>query len=122
MIKNTNDLYKKMLNTPNLAGKFELVGETLFWDLFDGFSVEIAITENDTFLSIASPREELIHWHPYAEDVYGEVCRMGSKGNVTLIRKNFFSVSLLYMGKEENCPYSPFKKRAFGRLYYLKAK
>lgn len=122
MIKNTNDLYKKMLNTPNLAGKFELVGETLFWDLFDGFSVEIALTENDTFLSIASPREELIHWHPFAEDIYEEVCRMGTKGNVTLIRKNFFSVSLLYMGKAKACPYPPNKTRAFGKLYRLTAK
>jgi len=122
MILNTKDLYEKMLNTPDLAGKFELIGETLFWDLFDGFSVEIALTENDTYLSIASPREELIHWHPFAEDIYEEVCRMGTKGNVTLIRKNFFLVSLLYMGKAKDCPYPPNKTRAFGKLYRLTAK
>lgn len=62
------------------------------------------------------------HWHPEQEDIYDEVCKIGLKGNVLVIRKNLFFTSTIYMGKEELCPYSSKKRWSWGRIYYLKAK
>lgn len=31
MVQNTKELYEKMLTTPDLCGKFELVDKTIFW-------------------------------------------------------------------------------------------
>ena len=35
-------LYEKMKNTPNLVGKYELVGNSIFWQLFENYPIEVA--------------------------------------------------------------------------------
>ena len=57
-----------------------------------------------------------------AEDVFQEVCAIGLKGHVLVIRKNLLCSSVVYMGKEGNSPYSIKKKLSWGKIYYLKAK
>ena len=127
MVHNTKELYDKMIETPNLCGKFELVGKTIFWDLFDGFDIQISIEPPDTYFSIEKKlfwkiTDQITHWHPNEENIYDEVCEIGLKGNVAVIRKNLLFTSVVYMGKEENCPFSPKKKWSWGKILYLKAK
>ena len=115
VVHNTKELYDKMLETPNLCGKFELVGKTIFWDLFDGFDIQISIEPPDTYFSIEKKlfwkiTDPITHSHPDEEDIYDKICEIGSKGNVTVIRKNLLFTSVIYMGKEEDCPFSPKKK------------
>ena len=52
MVQNTKELYEKMLTTPDLCGKFELVDKTIFGDLFDGYDIQISIEPPATLLSI----------------------------------------------------------------------
>lgn len=125
MIQDTKALYDKMCNTPNLCGKFELIDKTIIWDLFDGFIICISIEPPDTVFAIDKKMfweitDPVTHWHPNEEDVYEEVCNIGQKGNVLVIRKNFLFTTVLYMGSEKDCPYSP-KKWSWGRIYYLRA-
>ena len=127
MLHNTKELYDKMLETPKLCGKFELVGETIFWDVFDGYDIQISVDPRGNYFGIDKRvfgkfPVPLTHWHPETEDVFAEVCDIGLKGNVLVIRQNWFGESVLYMGKEENCPYSPKKKWSWGKIHYLKAK
>ncbi len=127
MVQNTKDLYEKMLATPDLCGKFKLVDKTIFWDLFDGYDIQISIEPPATLFSIEKKlfwkiTDSVIHWHPEQEDIYDEVCKIGLKGNVLIIRKNLLFSSAIYIGKEELSPYSSKKKWSWGRIYYLKAK
>ena len=126
MIQSTKELYEKMLVTPDLCGKFKLIDKTIFWDLFDGFIIRISIEPPATHFSIEKKlfwefTDTVTHWHPEENEIFEEVCNIGLKGNVLVIRRNFFFDSVLYMGKEEVCPYSPKKKWSWGKIYYLKA-
>lgn len=123
----TKELYDMMLNTPNLCGKFELVDDTIFWYLFDGIEIEISIGRMDTYFGISRKKsgkipDGIIHWHPDCEEIYNDVLNIGLEGNVLVIQKNILYVSVIYSGKEEECPYSPETKRRFGKIFYLKAK
>lgn len=127
MIKSTKELYEKMLGTPDLRGKFELTNKTIFWNLFDGFDIQISIEPPATHFGVCKKSRSnltvaLADWHPDEETVFEQVCAIGLKGNVLVIRKNWFWTSVVYMGKEENCPYSQKKKWSWGKIYYLKAK
>ena len=126
MIHNTKELYDQMLATPDLCGKFELIGKTICWELFAGFAIEISIEPPATHFGIEKRLFKrftvpITHWHPDEKDVFEEVCRIGLKGNVLVIRENLLVTSVIYMGKEENCPYLPKRKWAWGRITYLKA-
>lgn len=127
MIQSTKELCEKMLETPDLCGKFELVDKTIFWDLFDGFVIRISIEPPETLFDIETMLfgvfpDYITHWHPDEDEIYDQVCHIGLKGSVLVLRRNFFGTSVLYMGKEEHCPYSPQRKRLWGKIYYLKAK
>ena len=124
---NTEDLYNKILDTPLLCGRFELVEKTIFWNLYDGFEIEISIEPPDSCFEIQRRWLKnicipLTHWHPDEDEVYSQVCNIGLKGNVLVIRENWFGVSILYMGDKEKCPYPADKKWSWGKIYYLLAK
>lgn len=126
MFQNTKELYDKMCSTPDLCGTFALVEKSIMWNLFDGYKVIISIEPPATHFSIEKKlfwkiTDQITHWHPDENDIYREVCNIGLKGNVLVIRKTFLGDSVLYMGKEENCPYSPKNKWSWGKIYYLKA-
>lgn len=126
MIQNTKELYEKMCGTSELCGSFELIDNMIVWDLFDGFTIKISIEPPSTFFSIEKKwfwgiTNSITDWHPDEEEVFEQVCKIGFKGNVWVIRKNLLYTSTIYMGKEENCPYSPKKRWSRGRIYYLQA-
>lgn len=126
MFQNTKDLYDKMRNTPNLCGQFNLVGDTILWNLFDGYIIRIALDPRDNYFSIEKRMLgkltcEITHWHPALDEVFEEICNIGLKGNVLVIRKSWLWTSVLYMGMEEQCPYSSKKKWSWGKILYLKA-
>ncbi len=126
MITSTKELYEKMCATTDLCGRYEVVGETIFWALYDGYSVRICVTPTDTCISIEKKSvgkitTEITHWHPDAEDIYEEVCNIGVKGNVLVIRKSWFSASVLFIGKADNCPYNQKTRWLWGKIYHLKA-
>ena len=127
MFQNTKELYDKMRDTPDLCGTFELKGDIIHWNLFEGYNIQIAVDHRDNYFNIEKKlvgglADQLTHWHPEADEIYEEVCNIGSRGNIIVIRKNLFWTSVLYMGKEENCPYSQKKKWSWGKILYLKAK
>ncbi len=126
MFQNTKELYEKMCNTPDLCGIFELKGETIHWSLFEGYNIQVAVDPRDNYFGIDKKigilSDPITHWHPETDEIYEEVCNIGLKGNVLVIRKNLLCTSVVYMGEEENCPYSAKKKWSWGKILYLKAK
>ena len=115
-----SSLYEKMKNNPDLAGRFRLVSDELIeWDLFEGYHVTIW---EDYIGIIRFPRawyrsDLLIHWHPANEELYDEICRLGTKGNVTVVHKSWIGMSIPYSGPAKDCPVG--RKWLFGKYLYL---
>ncbi len=122
---NTEELYKLMVETPNLCGKFELVEKgNIYWDLFENIQIEIGIDPQDCFIAIKKLGKiemEITHWHPTYYEIYNEICKIGIPGNVLVLRSFMGGAGVLYMGNERECPYSSDKKVLFGKFYYLRA-
>lgn len=124
---NANELYEMLIQTPDLCGQFTLVHEQeLRWDIYKDFAVSIGIGKMDACILIERKilgklPDILTHWHSEPSDIYDEICDIGSRGNVLVIRKNFLGEAILYTGPETDCPYSPDIKWHWGKIYYLKA-
>ena len=122
---NANELYEMMLSASELCGSFVISDNgNIVWDLYDSFQVEIGVDPNDCYIEIykknsgkfASP---ITHWHPTVFEIYDEVCELGKRGNIIVIRAFLSGAAVLYMGEKEKCPYSMGQNRLFGKFYFL---
>ena len=118
--------YEKMNGNPCLAGSFNGNGFTetdghIRWQLSDGYTVEIASETITTYTNRNGKLHACIHhWHPCDEDLYDEICALGTRGNVTVIHRSFLGDSrILYSGSREACPIK--RKRFFGKNIFLYA-
>lgn len=124
---NTQELYNMMLQTPNLCGDFRIVeGGNICWDLYKGIQINISVDPQDCCFSInkrlfGKIESGITHWHPTIYEIYNDIYEIGMPGSVLVIRTFMSGASVLYMGDEVNCSYSPNRKTFFGKYYYLKA-
>ncbi len=126
--QNSKELYEMMLQTPELCGSFEYdpKNDKITWLLYHGFTLDLSIYESSCCFEIfknisknfSSP---LTHWHPENHEFYDEICKIGKRGNVLVIRTSIFGEAVKYMGCAEDCPYSQGKRSLLGKTYYLKA-
>ncbi len=124
--KDINELYDMMLQTPDLCGKFGFSEDKRFivWDLFENIRLEIGMDFREGYISIqrllfGKIESGITHWHPSKFEIYDDVCSIGKRGNVLVLRSRWFGDSMLYSGSKEECPYSPDKKYLFGKYYYF---
>ena len=127
--QNCKELYEMMLQTPNLCGSFELAedGENIIWHLYENIKIEICVDPQSCYFGVSKfllgkIESGIMHWHPAISEIYDEVCSIGKRGNVMVLRAAVSSSSLLYFGNKADCPYSPDKKYLLGKYYYLEAK
>lgn len=127
--QNSKELYEMMLQTPDLCGKFELLSDNgnIIWDLYDNIRIEIGVEPNDCYLGVSKMlfgkvESGLTHWHPTAFEIYNEVCKIGKRGNVMVLRTFASGGGVLYIGNKKDCPYQKDKRYLFAKLYYLEAK
>lgn len=117
----TEELLDMMNQAPDLGGEYYM-GENgnIVWDLFDSIRIEIGVEYLgiDEILPNGGTRE-ITHWHPTAEDVYNDICKVGKRGKILVIRTSLLSADLLYVGDKEECPYRKDQKRLFGKQYFL---
>ncbi len=124
----TAELYDMMRKTPDLCGEFELTsdGELIFWHLYDGVRVELCANSYDCMVSVTSlldgQEEGITHWHPTEYEIYYEVCKIGKRGNVLVLRTQGGSGWLAYLGDKDGCPYSPEAPKKHTKTYYLEAR
>ena len=119
-----HELYEKMLQNPGLAGSYKEADGHIIWHLFHGYTLDITseyIGINKT--TSGKVTESIYHWHPDDEDLYDEVCRLGTKGNVTVIHLfglgGMLGSFLIYCGPKSDCPLK--RKWLFGKYVYLYA-
>ena len=117
-------VYQKMLRNSNLAGSYKEADGHIVWQLFRGYTVDIAsdyISINRIVSSKAA--QSIHHWHPDDEVLYDEICRLGTRGNVTVIHLfgpgGMLGSSLVYSGPRRACPTK--RKWFLGKYIYLLA-
>lgn len=118
-------LHSLMAENENLCGTFELTDNNINWCLFEGFLTTISKDYTDFYIGIDKRMfgefcVPFTHWHPSDDEIYSDICNIGTKGNVTVIHKSFLGEFLLYSGSVTDCKYK--RKWFFGKYYYLYAK
>jgi len=125
---NAKELFEMMKQTPDLCGDYYVDGDiNIIWNLYDSIQIDIGIDSRECYLGVNKKSfgkigSGITHWHPTNFEIYDEVCKIGKRGNVLVIRAFKSSESVLYMGEKENCPYNKESKQLIGKLYYLEAK
>lgn len=105
--QNSEELYNMMLQTPDLCGEFRLFDDNkiIAWNLYENVTVTLAVDPEDCYFGfdklLFGKFKSGIHWHPTVFDIYSQVCDVGIKGNVTVLR-SFAGGGLLYSGNKVN--------------------
>lgn len=116
-----SEVFEKMKSNPDLAGTFSEDGGRITWQLFEGYTVEIA----SEYIGVHSQRPKggyrfRHHWHPDDEDLYADICALGTRGNVTIILRTFGDTTgVVYSGPRAGCPEK--KNGLFRKYIYLYA-
>lgn len=119
--QNTAELYELMKITPDLCGEFTLQNDTIFWDITDSISAVIY----DRFISLSVTGEKFAnysdHWHPEVDEMYGEVCSIGRRGNIIVASKKARGdLNIEYIGYEQCCPFIETDAEEGEKLLYFK--
>ena len=123
------DLYDMMQKTTDLCGEYVLTedGEFICWRVREDIQITLGVDPHDCYMSVerllfGKIESGITHRHPSAHEIYDEVCKIGKRGNVLVLRARAGSGAVLYSGRKEDCPYKPDKKILFGKYYYIEAK
>ena len=123
------DLYDMMCATPDLCGEFDLTedGQGIRWRIREDIQITLGVDLRDCYIGVdkllfGKIESGITHWHPTEYEIYDEVCEIGRRGHVLVLRTRAGSGAVLYSGKKEDCPYKPDQKVLFGKYYYIEAK
>ena len=110
------------MKTYNLVGEYYLGREnncdSIFWNL-SGYLIVISHEYIGIEKRIGILPMQITHWHPDDEDIFENILKIGTKGNVTVIHSTIFGSSVLYSGLIKECPYK--RKWLFGKYHYIYA-
>ena len=110
------------MKTNNLVGEFYLGREnncdSIFWNL-SGYMINISQEYIGIEKRIGILPMQITHWHPDDEDIFEDILKIGTKGNVTVIHSTIFGSYVLYLGLIKECPYK--RKWLFGKYHYIYA-
>lgn len=126
--QDAEQLYEMMRQTPELCGNFELEKNAVLWRLYQNMVIRLYVDPRDCCVDVMrkighrKAEYSVTHWHPESHEMYDTVCRIGKRGNVMVIRSCLAVTGVLYIGKKEDCPYSPYKRYWFKKMMYLEAK
>lgn len=120
--ENLQEMYVLLQTMDDLCGQFEMRGNIIYWSAYDGIHMEISIEEDGGIISVKKGSRELASLLTEDYTVFRDVCAIGKRGHVLVLRTGIFGGDVLYMGPKEDCPYPENKKSLFGKIYYLEAK
>ena len=122
------DLYDMMCATPDLCGEFDLTEDMqgIRWRIREDIQITLGVDPHDCYIGVeklllGKIESGITHWHPTAIEMYDEVCKIGKRGNVLVLRARAGSGAVLYSGRKEECPYKPDKKILGGKYHYIEA-
>ncbi|MBQ9731371.1 MAG: hypothetical protein IJV94_04645 [Bacilli bacterium] len=122
--KSTKMLYEMMLKNEKLGGRFEMISDDIIeWEL-DDVIYEVGLQCCDGYFGVNkkdSKKTSITHWHPSAFSIYTDVCLVGEKGNVLVVKDFLGGSGVLYMGPKEKCDIKE-KKRRLSKVYFFESK
>lgn len=120
----TEELYNMMKNNDKLGGSFELENiDQIIWT-FDDVVYDISVNGDDGIIRVCknnSFKSEITHWHPESYEIYYDICNIGEKGNIIVIKLLLGASKILYMGKKDKCSYTK-KRFLLGKHYFFESK
>jgi len=120
---NNMELYEMMKSNEKLGGHIEQdKGNQIIWT-FDKVIYSISVDGDDGLISVSKNnalKSSITHWHPENYEIYNEICDIGEKGNILVIKTFLGSGCVLYMGKKDRCPYTK-KKFHLAKYYFFES-
>ena len=123
------DLYDMMQKTTDLCGEYALTEDMqgIRWRIREDIQITLEVDPRDCYIGVeklllGKIESGITHWHPTVYEIYGEVCKIGKRGNVLVLRQGAMSGAVLYSGSRDECPYKPDQKVFLGKYYYIEAK
>ena len=127
--QSAEDLYGMMRDTPDLCGEFDLTedGQGIRWRIREDIQITLGVDPHDCYIGVDRLLNGklpigITHWHPTVYEIYDEVCEIGRRGHVLVLRTRAGSGAVLYSGSRDECPYKPDKKYLLAKYYYIEAK
>ncbi len=118
----SQELYHMLIETQGLHSLPKLENDTVIWELYDKVTVEASIFKKSTMIELVRNNffhPSYMHWHPNPEEMYGELCELGKKGHILVLRKSLLGTETYYCGDPKAYPFLKKKKWHWGRLIYL---
>lgn len=127
--QNAEELYAMMQKTPDLCGEYELTEnrDGICWRIREDIQITLGVDPRDCYIGVDRLLNGklpigITHWHPTVYEIYDEVCEIGRRGHVLVLRQGAGSGAVLYSGSRDECPYKPDQKVFLGKYYYIEAK
>ncbi len=120
----TKELYEQLLNKKDLHSFPELDGEVLIWKLYKNAYIKAFCGDSDTCIEIigTSILYPSMHWHPNEENIFDELCLLGKKGNIMVLKSFLMETSVFYLGEPEKYRFDKKRKWYWGKLSYFEQK
>ena len=127
--QNAEELYAMMQKTPDLCGEYKLTEnrDGICWRIREDIQITLGVDPRDCYIGVDRLLNGklpigITHWHPTVYEIYDEVCEIGRRGHVLVLRTRAGSGTVLYSGSKADCPYKPDKKYLLAKYYYIEAK
>ena len=122
-------LLEKLKQNPDLCGSFSIDSHGLIrWDLYEEYSYMIDVRGGDGYIDLFNRKKthcDITHWHPDPDDMYEELCRIGTRGHIIVVRSLHIGLlcgaSVRYIGPEDDCPRRDKRMGLFSKSLILKA-
>ena len=113
-----------MLLNKKLGGQYKLVDNEIIVWTFDDVVYEISMDGREGYFNVLKNNKfklNITHWHPDEYEIYDDICKIGEKGNVLVIKTLLGGAQISYMGPKEKCTIKR-KKIGLFKIHYFESK
>ena len=126
------ELYDGLMEQLQPHSAPELHDNVLIWPLYKDAYIQVICEADNTKVEIVSNsllQGTLIHWYPEEGKLMGELCALGERGNLLVLKKSLFETGIFFLGPPEKFPLAEKQPFYFGKkrkddfqLIYLEQK
>ena len=114
----TKELYDAIICKPDLHSLPKLYDNSLIWHLYKNAYIHACCNGADSFIEIFGGdgfAGSLMRQRLDEDEMLNELCTMGKKGNMLVLKKSLFGTSVFYSGPSENFPLAERTSLHFGK-------
>ena len=114
----TEELYDAIICNPDLHSIPKLYDNSLIWHLYKNAYIHACCNGADSFIEFFSGdgfTGSLMRQRLDEDEMLNELCALGKKGNMLVLKKSLFGTSVFYSGPSETFPLTDRKSLHFGK-------